>query len=719
MMLSIGTGLTFVKNYVAAVFGGNTSYNPVHVFGSDLVTWYGDNVEELWAEHRKCWEDSPELVVNGGFDSADGWTLDAGVTVTDGVLSFNTSTTQSATRASALPLVSGRSYRVEVTVTKVSGSIEVFVGNTVSGAANSTGKHSFVIVSSAANQNIQIRSLGAGVFTVDNISVRELDFSNSRLFSDNLGTTPVTGLEQTAGLILDKSKGLELGPELIGSGGTWNLTSGVTQVGETSFSFSAVTSGSAAFTAFALPTTPGPFFKIEFQISAVSGGAAGVRLASNSAVTTVRYNAVGLYSVLIPVGTAAPTNRNIVFDVSGFTGTASLVSVRELPGHHLYQPTATARGRLSARYNTVNQTENLAHADWFREGDIDVVGQTITVLPGSTLARVVRQQGRLGTALGLHTATIEFSVVGHCRVVVGLTSQFVNAYVSTAIDSVSGEVVNTVNPNCTHINTSVENLGGGRFRVAVTGIRVDGSAQAWGAGLWIVGPTQNATYPQQVWDSAGGVTVTVHGIDCRRSAYPASWPQYQRVTTASDYDTVGFPARLVMDGVDDRWVTGNIDLTGVSGFSVWSSALRAGSTDRRVLAAFGEAISTLQGFNLESADTDQTPPGFGLRVRTGGSGQLSVQPSVLGQPYAVYAEWDAGTQIGASRLNGVPAVPTPTSSGATGLGSQQLNVGGRLAGTNPWHGDIFSLPMIVRRLATPEEITAAEKAFGKAIGVLQ
>ena len=43
------------------------------------------------------------------------------------------------------------------------------------------------------------------------------DFST--MFQDSAGTTPVTAVEQPVGLILDKSKGLALGPDALGGAG--------------------------------------------------------------------------------------------------------------------------------------------------------------------------------------------------------------------------------------------------------------------------------------------------------------------------------------------------------------------------------------------------------------------------------------------------------------------------------------------------------------------
>jgi hypothetical protein len=57
--------------------------------------------------------------------------------------------------------------------------------------------------------------------------------------------------------------------------------------------------------------------------------------------------------------------------------------------------------------------------------------------------------------------------------------------------------------------------------------------------------------------TAGTLTLTVSGsvtqADLRLANDGVGLPPYQRVTTATDYDTAGFPLRITQDGVDDSW----------------------------------------------------------------------------------------------------------------------------------------------------------------------
>jgi hypothetical protein len=65
-----------------------------------------------------------------------------------------------------------------------------------------------------------------------------------------------------------------------------------------------------------------------------------------------------------------------------------------------------------------------------------------------------------------------------------------------------------------------------------------------------------------VTTTAGTLTVTVSGsvlrADLRAANEAIGSPDYQRVNTATDYDTVGFPHYLRCDGIDDGMVTSTI-----------------------------------------------------------------------------------------------------------------------------------------------------------------
>ena len=183
-------------------------------------------------------------------------------------------------------------------------------------------------------------------------------------------------------------------------------------------------------------------------------------------------------------------------------------------------------------------------------------------------------------------------------------------------------------------------------------------------------------------------------------------------------DLPGSPFALRPDGTDDRLVTGTIDLAGVPGLHMLGTAARTAGTTRAVLTGFGDPITNTNGVNLEFA-TDGTTADAGIRARSGGTAGIAATPAALLTPMVLSGWWDASDKLGRSRVNGGATQTAAGASGDTGLGSGAISVGARPAGTNGFAGDIFALPMIVKRLMAPDELAAAEKAFGKSIGVLQ
>ena len=178
----------------------------------------------------------------------------------------------------------------------------------------------------------------------------------STLFQDSAGATPVTAVERPVGLMLDKSKGLVLGPEIITNGDFSNGSAGWTLGASFSVSGGALTVNAAsADSAYQTPTdVSGNVFVVEFVIVSISSGslAPSVRGRNGNFV-----NSPGLVRQTIRAGSL---NAFIgVQCAAGTVATIDNISVRELPGFHATQTTATSRPVLSARVNRLTATAAL------------------------------------------------------------------------------------------------------------------------------------------------------------------------------------------------------------------------------------------------------------------------------------------------------------------------------------------------------------------------
>jgi len=187
------------------------------------------------------------------------------------------------------------------------------------------------------------------------------DFSDfSTMYQDSTGTTPVTGAGQPVGLVLDKHLGLALGPEENPNVGfDTNLSgwssgpnaSAVWDDGEALVTLNGRQSGSANnWFRLDVPSSAGSVWEISFDATYVSGGdlSAGVAYTTGVVVTAAENGGVKKrYSFRV---TRVDFNsRSVVFagalDITAVWRIDN-VSAKQVPGHHLHQPTSTARSVL-------------------------------------------------------------------------------------------------------------------------------------------------------------------------------------------------------------------------------------------------------------------------------------------------------------------------------------------------------------------------------------
>lgn len=182
----------------------------------------------------------------------------------------------------------------------------------------------------------------------------------STLYQDAAGTTPVTAVEQPVGLMLDKSQGLTLGPELVSNGGFsdgstgWALGAGWSISGGKLIGTSA--SGNADGTAGGVITSK--FYLVKYSIESIStGGNVSVNLGGSTGVIR---NSAGLYSEVISATTIPTLVRVQPRLGSAPTVVIDNISVKELYGYHATQSITASRPTLSARKNVLLATEAMA-----------------------------------------------------------------------------------------------------------------------------------------------------------------------------------------------------------------------------------------------------------------------------------------------------------------------------------------------------------------------
>lgn len=114
----------------------------------------------------------PELVANGGFADATGWTAGGGWSIGSGVATA----AASGTLSRSITVIPGRWYRVTYEITAfTTGTVtpNFSGGTTVNGAAASgTGVRSVLIQAAPGNNTLGFVAAGSPSLSIDNVSVK-------------------------------------------------------------------------------------------------------------------------------------------------------------------------------------------------------------------------------------------------------------------------------------------------------------------------------------------------------------------------------------------------------------------------------------------------------------------------------------------------------------------------------------------------------------------
>lgn len=219
------------------------------------------------------------------------------------------------------------------------------------------------------------------------------DFST--LFQDSAGTTPVTAAGQSVGLVLDKSKGLVLGPELVTNGDFSGGTTGWTVSAQSSISGgqARIVSTDGSFQNIAQnKTLNGPaWYEVSLDVVSVASGS--LNFAFTGAGVNVSIPA-GAGRRVVRFFVASNTSSSLSFGRSaGVTDiTIDNVSVRELPGIH-----ATAAGTKRPTYQI-----DASGRPYLSFDGVDDALVTSTITPGTDKVQVfagVRKLSDAATAI--------------------------------------------------------------------------------------------------------------------------------------------------------------------------------------------------------------------------------------------------------------------------------------------------------------------------------
>lgn len=249
-----------------------------------------------------------------------------------------------------------------------------------------------------AGQSNTLASIIKSLFANNEQGFTRDPYDLSVMFQDAAGTIPVTAVGQAVGLMLDKSKGLVLGAELVTNGDFSNGTTGWESTAATlsaSGGVCTVTAGAPGSIRVgrAIATEIGKTYKVTatiavlsivVDITARSGVSLGEMSSTQAVVTTTVSKTVTMYFRANNASTMVYFNMNA--SASGQQYQVSGISCKELAGKHAYQTTSAARPLLQ---------------DAPRRIDFDAVDdKLITNLPAQiTGCTVIRSVPNVGTQI--------------------------------------------------------------------------------------------------------------------------------------------------------------------------------------------------------------------------------------------------------------------------------------------------------------------------------
>ena len=505
------------------------------------------------------------------------------------------------------------------------------------------------------------------------------DFST--LFQDAAGTTPVTAVGQPVGLMLDKSKGLVLGPELVTNGDFGTTINGWTSIGGVTTQWS---NGTALITySFAagglyqdIPTTAN-FVQVEVRAKQLAGTPLLWMVPRtgnfNSPNTTVSVTSSEYFSYKFVIARESGATGVRIYLNSGLNSTLQVdsVSVRELPGNHAFNPSGNSANFpvLSARYNLLTKTEDFSDSSWTAlNGAVKNSASSITLT--ATNSRIYQ------------TATIAANVAYTLSVTFS-SSDVGKAIRLAAFDSVNGWSVG---------NDIIVPTGG--FISRTFTLPNSGTLAGFQAASTLSGSTSFTLASSK-------------GIDLRVDNDALNQPAYQRVNTATDYDTVDFKPYLSFNGVNQWLQTNSIDFSYGDKMFVSAGVRKLSDVAIGILCEFSTSTSTNTGA-FYMTEPNGAGPSLGFASK-GSSLAAAVIASGYASPVTILQSGigDISGSKSILRVNGAQAASSVNSQGTGNYGNYPLYIGAR-AGSSLWfNGRLYGL-IIVGKAVRSVEITSTE-----------
>lgn len=514
------------------------------------------------------------------------------------------------------------------------------------------------------------------------------------MWEDSLGGTPVTAVERPVGLWLDKKYNYQRGTVLLATetlnfqDGSWTTVG--TAVASSPRAFSVSGTAGEGFSKN-LGLVIDQYYELTISYTKGSGGS-DFRIANAAAsATPIIVQATGASGTLRAIFRAVSGSVYFRLGTVADAITITAFNVRAFAGNHATQAVSASRPILTARYNQFLKSEQFTDATWGKdECTADASGLITTSANVGLFTRRLR-----------YASPITFGTTG-ARTLFRLkagTQQFVQTYVVNDgefwvnIDMATGAY--TLNgTRAAFGSVSVSNAGDGFFDYVIE-YTSNSATATYGAYLQVIDSLAALRAPNS---AAIGVTFTIKHADLRYAADGLlAQPMYQRVNTPTDYDTNLFVHYLKFDGIDDSFVTNNMDLSAVNKVTVWLGVVKLSDAAVTVICEHTVSVSTTDGsFHIAGPNSAATST---YQAITRGSATTATRIfSTYAAPSndVITAAFDNAAASVADankvRINGI--VPASATSGAianANFANAPFHIGRRANSSFPLNGRVTSI----------------------------
>ena len=511
------------------------------------------------------------------------------------------------------------------------------------------------------------------------------------LYQDNTGSTPVTTAGQTVGLMLDKSKGLVLGPELVTngdfSGGTTRWTPILASVSIVSGALRVSSSDNfARIRSTPFTTVIGKTYIATGFATYISGpenlylyksddGAAVNQVATPTTVGGGPKN-------IVFVATATTTYIAVAHRFTGTVADWDNISVKELPGNHATQSILGQRPTYgivpkSGRRNLLTYSEQFDNAVWSK------VGTTSTANTVTAIASTDRHRISQVTATAPTTATT-FWVEATAG-----THSFIQIYNTAATGYYANFnlALGTVGSVGSLSAASIVPLGSGRFRCIVTFDASTALSTTFPIGL----VTSASAAFNESWAAAGTETVNLFRAQLETGSTATA---YQRITTTFDVTEAGVASVGYLAFETDKWMVTPTITPGTDKAQVFAG-VRKLSTSVGVLLETSDNLDTNNGtFSFAAPVNISVHYAYTSKGTTPQGAAISSASYLAPVTNVISGLSDISGDVSTLRANGAQVSQVTGDQGTGNFLAYPLYIGRRGGTTLPFNGHLY--PLIVR-----------------------